>query len=143
MTTTDTAVTSTVTSTIGNFGNGGKFSDFMKSMFDDCQTLFGMSPACADKVARNAASDIGKAMKNGQCSIKIGALGKDGDGKVTIKDSTSVKGVAVTNNIAIARAIQFAGEAGKNGMSYKGTKWALSDKLAEYVAEIEIDLANK
>jgi len=136
----NTVTPATIVSTVGQFGNGGRFSDFMKNMFDDCQILFGMVPAVADKIARNAASDVGKAMKNGQCAIKISAVSKAGDGKVTIKDTLSVKGIAVTNNIAIARAVQFTGEALKNGLSYKDTKWALSDRLAKYVAEVQASL---
>lgn len=132
--------TSSVTeSIIGKFGNGGKFSQFMSDMFKGCIERLGMSPACADKISRNCASDIGKAMKNGESTIKIGSISEDG--KVTIGDSMKVKGIAVTRNISIARALQYINEAGKNGLSFASTDWALTPALSEYVTEVEAEVA--
>ena len=130
--------TSTVPA-IGNFGNGGKFSDFMASMFKQTQSLFGLSPEVADKIARNCASDLGKAMKNGQCKIKLG--GNMETGKVSIKAAyEAIRAVSVTRNLSVMYAVQYAGDATKNGVNYQETDWKLIPSLVEYVKEIQEEI---
>lgn len=134
-----TEIKTSTTTTIGQFGNGGKFSDFMDSMFKQTQSLFGLSPAVADKIARNAASDLGKAMKNGQCKFKLG--GNMESGKVSIKAAyETLKAVAVTRNLKVMYAVQYAGDAVKNGVNYQETGWQLIPELVEYVKELQEEL---
>jgi len=91
------------------------------------------------KIARDAGSDIGSAMKHANdAKISLGKVSKSGT--VTVKDAASVKGVYVTNPIMVARAIQWIDEAGKNGISYGSTEWKLIPNLQTYIDDLQKEL---
>lgn len=132
---TATLETTTETSTKPNFGNG-RYSAEMQRIYDACQSIFGIPADKAEKIAKQAGSDAGAAFRNVSATMKIGKAGENG--KVTIADASKAKGVTMTNPLAIVRAIQWAGDAGKNECSFGKTKWALKDELQKWVDSLEV-----
>lgn len=116
------------------FGKG-RYSAEMERLYNQAQELLGFTPTQAEKFARQAGADAGSALKNSVASIRVSKA--NADGKATISDAAKLKGVTLTNSLAIVRAIQWIGEAEKNFVSYGKTKWTLSamnENLAKYVA---------
>jgi len=123
---------------IDDFG-AGRYSTFMGQVFTGCRYLFKLSETVSAKIARDAGSDIGSAMKHANdAKISLGKVSKSGT--VTVKDAASVKGVYVTNPIMVARAIQWIDEAGKNGISYGSTEWKLIPNLQTYIDDLQKEL---
>lgn len=119
-----------------SFGNG-RYSPEMFRIFGELQSVFGVEPKKAEKIARQVGSDFGELMKNQSASIKVGSMNKDG--KATIGESVEkLKGVTLTNPLSLVRALQWVNDAGKNGVSYGFTKWELIPVLKTYVAELEV-----
>lgn len=119
-----------IKATPGMFG-AGRFSPQMESLYESACNLFSMTEAQADKFARQAAADAGDVLRNASASFKVGKANKDG--KASITDASKMKGVHLTNALNIVRAIQWAEEAGKNGVSYGFTEWKLTPELQKYV----------
>jgi len=139
---TTTQVTATVkqpeVKRIDDFG-AGRYSMFMGQVYQGCVSLFDLSEKVSAKIARDAGSDIGAALKHSSdAKIALGKVSKAGT--VTVKDAVAVKGVYVTNPIMVARSIQWIDEAGKNGVSYGLTEWKLIPTLAAYVSDIQKEL---
>ena len=123
---------------IDDFGSG-RYSTFMGQVFEGCRSLFDLSNTVSAKIARDAGSDIGSAMKHASdAKISLGKVSKSGT--ITVKDAANVKGVFVTNPIMIARSIQWIDEAGKNGISYGNTEWKLIPTLQVYVDDLKKEL---
>jgi len=123
--------------TIGKFGDG-RYSPLMAEVFDSLQTCLGMDEGLADSLARKIASDFGAIMSNGQIGLSKVSLGKVSkkDSKLTVKEAaTKVKGVSLSHPLLLLKAVCYFGEAGVNGVSYGNTKFKLTDKLADWVAE--------
>lgn len=114
-----------------SFGNG-RYSAEMERIFNDVQKLFGVSPEKAEKIARQAGTDAGAVFKLASASIKVGSV-KSKDATATIKDASEVKGVTMTNSLFVVRAIQWAADAQKNGVSYGFTKWAFIPPVQEWI----------
>lgn len=131
MTATQNTTTPAIKIEVPNFGNG-RFAGEMQNFWEQSQKLFGLTPAQAEKFARQAASDAGAILANATATIKIGKMNKDG--KASISDASKVKSASLTNALALVRAIQWAGDAGPNGLSYGKTKWTLVEPLQQYVA---------
>jgi len=125
----------TEVSTKPNFGNG-RYSAEMQRIYDACQSIFGIEPAKAEKIAKQAGSDAGAAFRNVSATMKIGKAGENG--KVTIADASKAKGVTMTNPLAVVRAIQWAGDAGKNEVSFGKTKWVLREDLQKWVDTLSV-----
>lgn len=134
-TTTPEVSTTTATKTAKPDFGSGRYSPEMERLWQDAQLLFRMSSAAAEKFARQAAKDAGEALALAKATIKVGKTNNDGKG--TISDASKIKGVTYTNSLNLVRAIQWCGDAGKNGIVYGKTKWVLVDKLAEYVQYLE------
>jgi hypothetical protein len=117
-----------------SFGNG-RYSAAMRELYDDLQVLFKVPEEKAEKIARQFGSDFGAAMASAAVNTSVGkATGKNS--RMTLKEAASVKGITATYALSIARAVQWANEAFKNGVSRKDTKWTFISQLAEYVAEL-------
>lgn len=116
-----------------------RYSAEMKRLYGDFQKLFGLPPWQAEKIARQVGSDFGEMMKNQSVAISVSAAtGKNHDGKITIGEKVkNLKGVTLTNTLLLVRAVQWIGEAGKNGLSYGFTKWELVPTLKEWLAEMK------
>ena len=113
----------------------GRYSNEMERLFNQAQELLGFTPAQAEKFARQAGADAGSALKNSVATIRVSKA--NADGKATISDASKLKGVTLTNSLAIVRAIQWIADAEKNFVSYGNTSWKLSDmneNLKKYVA---------
>lgn len=119
-----------------NFGNG-RFASAMGKLYDESQALLAFTPQQAEKFARQAASDAGSVLQNASASIKIGKA--NADGKASIEDASKVKGITLTNSLHVVRALQWIGDAGKNGISYGKTAWQLSPPLAKYAEGLKED----
>lgn len=113
-----------------DFGKS-RYSDEMTRIFTGCVALFGVSPDKAEKIARIAAADAGNALKNARAEIKVGKA--NSDGKATISDASKLKGVTLTPALSVVRALQWANDAGKNGVSYSHTKWQFIPVLNEWI----------
>lgn len=113
-----------------SFGNG-RYSAQMASFYDAMQKVFGIKPSTAEKIARQAGSDMGAIFANVEAKVTIGKI--NSDGKATFADASKVKGITISNPLHIARALQWIGDAGKNGISYGFTEWRLSEELEKYV----------
>ena len=123
---------------IDDFG-AGRYSTFMGQVFKGCKSLFNLSEKVSAKIARDAGSDIGSAMKYAaDAKVSLGKVSKAGT--ITVKDAASVKGVYVTNPIMMARSIQWIDEAGKNGVSYGNTEWKLIPTLQVYIDDLQKEL---
>lgn len=117
------------------FGNG-RYSAEMERIYDASIKLFGIEPAKAEKIARQAGSDAGAIFRNTTAEIRVSKASKDG--KVTIADASKAKGVTLTNPLAVVRAIQWIDDAGKNFVSYGFTSWKLDVTLQKWVDEMEV-----
>lgn len=131
-TTNEVLATAQVAETI-SFGNG-KYSDWMKSNYDLMQELLNIPANVAGKIAKQMGTDIG-ALMVGNATISIKSPNKDN--KSSISENLKRKGVSLTFPLNIARSLEWIGEAGKNGISYKNTGWELAPELAKYVASFE------
>jgi hypothetical protein len=108
----------------------GRYRQDMASLWEQSQKLFGFTPAMAEKFARQAAQDAASALAKSEAKLKFGKTNDDGKG--AISEACKAKGVAYTNALNLARAIEWIGESMKNGINYGKTEWVLADKLAEY-----------
>lgn len=126
----NTTVVSEQQSTVKpNFGNG-RYSGLMEEVWHDAQTVFGLSSEQAAKLAQGIARDVGAAMAGASYSVKLSKIDKDG--RLTISEAAKLKNVTITNNIMALKALQYAGEAGRNGFSFANTRWQVVKGLAEY-----------
>jgi hypothetical protein len=121
--------------TVPQFGNG-RYGDFQRTLYKDSQTLFGLSQKAAEKFARAAATDFGQAMAHASVEAKVGkATGKDM--KITLSEAAKLKNVTSSPALSLVHAIQWAGEAGKHGVSFGKTSWILTPDLQDYVTDLE------
>lgn len=119
-----------------NFGQG-RYSAEMERIYDASMVLFGIEEKKAERIARMAGSDAGAAFKNATATIKVSKV-KGKDSTVTIKDASEMKGVRLTNPLAVVRAIEWIGDAGKNFVSYGHTKWRLTPELVKWIEDMEV-----
>lgn len=119
-----------------DFGQG-RYSGEMERIYNACQKLFGIESKRAERISRQAGSDAGAVFRNSAAEITVSKSTKDG--KVTIGDASKVKGVTVTNALAVVRAIQWIDEAGKNFVNYGHTKWKLSVNVQEWIDEMKFE----
>ena len=120
--------------TVPDFGNG-RFGPQMLRLYEQSIKLFKLTPRQAEVFARQAATDAGAELKRAQATIKISKANTDG--KATISDASKMKGCVLTSPLWIARAIQWAGDAGANGVSYGLTSWTLVPEVRKWVDSIE------
>lgn len=126
-----TTLENTVHTQRPNFGEG-RFSAEMERIYNACIKLFGLDESKAEKIARQAASDAGAALKAASASLSVSAA-RGKDKTVTISDASKVKGVTLTNALAVVRAIQWIDDAGKNFVSYGFTGWKLAPQVQEWI----------
>lgn len=119
-----------------DFGQG-RYSAEMERIYNACIKLFGIEPKRAERISRQAGSDAGAVFRNSAAEVKVSKSTKDG--KVTIGDASTVKGVTITNALAVVRAIQWINEAGKNFVNYGHTKWKLSVQVQDWIDEMKFD----
>ena len=81
-----------------SFGDG-RYSSAMKELFQDSQRLLGLSTEQAEKLARSFGAELGR--HNAIAKISYGKATKDG--KMTLRESCTIKGVTVTYAIALAK----------------------------------------
>ena len=80
------------------FGDG-RYSKVMKELFGDSKRLLGLDDQQAEKLARSYGAELGR--YNARAEIKYGKVNKDG--KMTLRESCTIKGVTVTYSIALAK----------------------------------------
>ncbi len=80
------------------FGDG-RYSPAMKELFQDSQRLLGLSETHAERLARAYGAELGRI--NAVPKISFGRLTKDR--KLTLKESSSIKGLTLTYAISIAK----------------------------------------
>lgn len=118
-----------------DFGNG-KYSQFCEDVYADAQTILHMSPKAAEKLARSMATEIGGYMANQAAVVKVGkTLSKSA--RVTISEASKLKGVMLTNNLAILRALDYIATAGKFSILWSATNWRFTTSVTEYIASVE------
>ncbi len=122
-------------STKPDFGNG-RYSGEMAYYYDAMQSIYGIEPAKAEKITRQIGADAGAVFKDTRATIKVGKANKDN--KATIADASKATGVTLTVPLSIVRAIQWAGEAGKNGVSFGHTDWKLCEPIQTWINELEV-----
>jgi hypothetical protein len=115
------------------FGNG-RYSAEMGKIYDNLQKLFGIEPAKAEKIARQAGSDAGAIFRLTDATIRVSKANSDNKG--TIADASKAKNVTLTNALNIVHAIQWCGDAGKHGIAYGHTDWQLCEALQKYVDQV-------
>lgn len=121
-----------------DFGQG-RYSKLMEETFQDSQIIFGLSPAVADILAREIASEFGKLMAGQKVDIKFGKVNKDN--KVTISEACKLKGFTLTPQMHTLVALNYAGQAGKNGFSFGKTQWVPIEAISDYFADLEKKVA--
>jgi hypothetical protein len=127
------AATTTTATQKPDFGNG-RYSALMEEVWHDSQSVFGIDSAKAEKLARQVSTDVGVIMASATVKVKLGKL--NDDGKLTISEACKVKSVTMTDAVFALKALHYAGEAGKNGMSFGFTKWHPTKELKEALARI-------
>lgn len=117
-----------------NFGDG-RYSLAMKEVYQDGMRIFAFQSSIAEKIARQFGSDFGAYMREAIVEAKIGkSLSKDG--KLTLAETSKVKGCTATPAISIARAIDYCNNALKFGVSVRDTKWHLAQELDKWVSNL-------
>lgn len=118
-----------------DFGKG-RYSYLMESVFEDAQAILKMSPKGAEKLARAIATEVGSLMKDANAVVKVGkSLSKDG--KVSVSEACKLKGVTLTRNMAILRALDYISSAGKFSIMWSTTSWRFTTSITEYLAEMD------
>jgi hypothetical protein len=117
-----------------NFGEG-RYSLAMKEVYQDGMRIFVLSSETAEKIARQFGSDFGAYMREAIVEAKIGKS-MSRDGKLTLAETSKVKGCTATPAISIARAIDYCNNALKFGVSVKNTHWKLAQELADWVSSL-------
>jgi len=118
------------------FGTG-RYSAEQQRLHEDSMNLFRFTDEQALKFARQATADFGNLMKDVTVKLAIGKM--NADGKATMGEVCSRKGVTLTNSLTLVRAIQWIKDAERNGVSYGFTRWEVSrmnDNLQEYVRNL-------
>lgn len=95
-----TTTTEQVVHSLPDFGHG-RYTSLMCECYRDARRILNASPEFAEKWARDVASEIGR--HNAMVSVTIGKPNKDG--AVTIREASRIKGVPMTNNIALLRLV--------------------------------------
>ena len=117
-----------------SFGNG-RYSAWASTQYNGMIEQLHISEDKAEVIARQMMVDIGAVMK-GDSKISIGKA--NGDNKSNIKEILKAKGATLTNPLSIARALEWMGDAFKNGINFQTTGWELKDELVEYVSGLEV-----
>ena len=124
------------------FGDfGGRYAYCSTEVYQFLATQYGVSPAASHRIANQVACDFGHAMKSDKASSeakhKIGKGTKEG--LVTLREAltTSIKGVAQTEALRIAHAVQWLNDSGKHYISYGNTNWKFIPQIDKYILEIE------
>lgn len=112
-----------------DFG-AGKYSAAMSELYKDLQRVFGLTPAVAEKVARQFGSDYGAAMASSKAEIGFGKK-YNSDGKITLTESLKAKNVPATHSIRLAKACDWANQLRKGwikgckdiGVTFNEERW--------------------
>lgn len=120
----DTQVNVPIEKVVPSFG-AGRYSPLMKSVYEQSQVIFKLTPEKAEKLARQVAADFGAGMKNVQAEAKISKTCNK-DGQVTLGDAAKVKFIQCTNALFAMQSLAWTTEAGKHGFQWSGTQWVLS-----------------
>lgn len=118
-----------------DFGKG-RYSQFCEDIYDDVQTILKLSPKAAEKLTRSMATEIGKYMAETPVTVKVGKS-IDKNARVTVAEAAKLKGVTLTNNLAIIRALDYIATAGKFSILWSATNWRFTTSVTEYLASIE------
>src|SRR6185369_3722989 len=84
------------------FGTG-RYSAEKKRLFEESIDMFSFTEAQAMKFAGQACADFGKLMKDTTVKLNIGKI--NADGKATMGEVCSRKGVPLTNSLTLVRAL--------------------------------------
>lgn len=117
-----------------DFGKG-KYSMLMETVWEDTQVLFHISSKAAELLAKSIATELGLLLSNARAEIKVGRTIKEG--RVTLSEAAKLKGVPMTNNIAILRTLQYINESGMYHIVWAKTEWKLVSSLVEYLDTFE------
>lgn len=115
-----------------DFGNG-RYSAVMAEAHADCLRLISSDAAKAEKFARQLGADLGRAMSASPVSVKYGKANKDG--RMTLKEAASVKGVTVTNAMTLGRLLAMANDINATKLA-KVDGLTLSGPVAEWFNEL-------
>jgi len=132
MPTTQANATQSQVSGVVDFGNG-RYSPLMAECFKDLQRVFKLDIVPAEKLARQIGTELGAIMANAPVDVRLGKANKDN--KMTVSEAAKVKNLTQTWAILALRAINYANDATRNGVSVKDTSWEMSDGLKKYIAE--------
>lgn len=80
------------------FGEG-RYSSCMKELYNDSKRLLGLGHTQAVKLAHSFGVELGR--HNAKSEIKFGKATKEG--KMTLRESATIKGVTVTYTISMAK----------------------------------------
>ena len=116
-----------------DFG-GGRYSNLMKSIYSSSMTVFRLDWEHAKRVAEHCASEFGAIMKDVQVDVKVGK--SDKGGRITLSEACKIKGIVATPELSLMRALQYANEAGLNGIMYQDTKWVPVSRVAELLVKL-------
>ena len=116
-------------STKPDFGNG-KYSGLMEIAWHQAMKVYGLTSQVAEKFARQVATELGAAMANEAVKIKLGKV--TSGGKISITETSQLKGIIVTNTILAYKGLLWSAEAGKNGISHGDTSWEVIPQIKEY-----------
>jgi len=115
------------------FGKG-KYFAIQCEVFKDCQRLFGVTDEHAEKLAKAIATNLGAIFANGQVTIKgLDRVNKDGK-LASVSEITKVKGLPLTNEVSLLRAINYCNSATVNHV--KGV-FALQGETSKWVDSLK------
>lgn len=106
--TTPVAPVTIVKTTKGPDFGEGRYSCVMREAYADSLRLVTDDPAKAEAFARQLGQDLGRAMSETPVSVRYGKASKDG--KMTLKEAATVKGVTARNSLTLGRLIAMAND---------------------------------
>lgn len=114
-----------------------KRSEFKTQKCNDVHTLvntFDFTLEQAVTIAEHQIDNVIAERLNAQSRVKYGAFNEKKDsGKANIKSTVPVTGIPAK----LGRAMTYAEEASKNGLSLADCTFVLSDDIKAYIAELE------
>lgn len=106
-TVTQATTTTTAPAAKVEFGEG-RYSAVMREAYTDALRLVTDDSAKAEKFARQLGADLGRAMAASPVKVGYGKANKDG--RMSLKEAATVKGVVSTQPLALARLITAAND---------------------------------
>ncbi len=117
---------------VPDFGKG-RYMNFQKELYSDAKRMFAVDNLKAEKLAKQIASEVGAYMAKAEVQVKLGKINVKSS-TLTISEAAKIKGIVLTNAIFALKAIQYANDAGRNGIG--DVDWTFCEEVADYIKSL-------